>query len=155
MLQLFLHTIEFSIVMLKFFLWLYFSFLAERTFASSGRSFFSPRIDLACHGFILFFSGSLIFQFYRPKNIEIDTLCKKSAWPRQLWALAEQTEVSQLKWGRKYIFFLWKRFCWQWSTFSSLRRLIFHMYGPKNIKVIVHLKKMHDQANFDLYQNQI
>ena len=79
MIQLFLQTIDFSIVMLEFFLGLYFSFLAERTFASPGRSFFSPRIDLACHGFILIFLEVLLFQLYRPQNIEIDTLCKKSA----------------------------------------------------------------------------
>ena len=114
------------------YLWgLYFSFFGwTNTWILWLSSFFSQNsFRLSWIYFSSFWK--FIFQLYRPKNIEIDTLCKRSPWPRQLWALAEQTEVSQLKWGRKYIFFLRKRFCWQWSTFSSLRRLIFsHLWLP-------------------------
>ena len=51
----------------------------------------------------IYFSSfwKFIFQLYRPKNIEIDTLCKRSPWPRQLWAPAEQTEIFQWKWDRR------------------------------------------------------
>ena len=81
----------------------------------------------------IYFSSfwKFIFQLYRPKNIEIDTLCKRSPWPRQLWAPAEQTEIFQWKWDRRSRFFLWKRFCCQWSALSSLRRLIFTFWSLK------------------------